>query len=85
MVASVVIYSASYCPYCDRAKSLFQKKGANYQEIDVTHDDNLREEMMRKSGGRKTVPQIFINDLHIGGCDDLHALEQERKLDPLLK
>jgi glutaredoxin 3 len=80
----IVIYTTSHCPYCVRAKNLLTRKGANYEEVNVENDPSLREAMVERAGGRRTVPQIFINDIHIGGCDDLHALEQEGKLDGLL-
>lgn len=83
-MAKVVIYSTPVCPYCVRAKSLIKQKGQEYEEIDVSKDPAIRESMMQKSGGRRTVPQIFIDDKHIGGCDDLYALEQNGGLDPLL-
>jgi glutaredoxin 3 len=78
------IYTTPICPYCVRAKSLLKKKGAAFEEIDVFMDADARSEMEAKSGGRQTVPQIFIGDRHVGGCDDLYALEQAGKLDPLL-
>ena len=81
---SVVIYTTNYCPYCVRAKMLLKQKGAEFEEIDVTHNEDLREEMTQKAGGRKTVPQIFIDETHVGGCDDLYALENAGKLDELL-
>jgi glutaredoxin 3 len=81
--SEIIIYTTNYCPYCVRAKSLLQKKQLNFKEIDVS-DDDLREEMIKKSGGRRTVPQIFINGNHIGGCDDLYELESKNKLDELL-
>jgi glutaredoxin 3 len=77
------IYTTPICPYCVRAKALLEKKGANFEEIDVLGDRGAREEMERKSG-RCTVPQIFIGDEHVGGSDDLHALDREGALDPLL-
>lgn len=80
----VIIYTKSYCPYCVKAKSLLDIKGAEYQEINVEEGDYL-EEMLKKSEGMKTVPQIFIGALHVGGCDDLYALEKEKKLDDLLR
>jgi glutaredoxin 3 len=80
----IIIYSKEVCPYCVKAKALLQRKGATFEEIKITNDA-LKEEMMKKSGGRMTVPQIFINDKHIGGCDDLYALEAAKKLDALLK
>lgn len=81
----VVIYSKDYCPYCDRAKNYFKSKGIPFQEIDVTHDEALFDEMLKKSNGRKTVPEIFIGDFHVGGWDDLYALAQQGKLDKLLE
>lgn len=83
-MASVVIYTTNYCPYCVKAKTLLERKGVSFQEIDVTNPDD-RTVMLEKSNGRRTVPQIFINDHHIGGCDDLYALEKEGKLDDLLQ
>lgn len=80
----VVIYTASYCPYCDRAKNLFKQQGVSYKEIDVT-DPTTRHEMIERAGGRKTVPQIFIGTTHIGGWDDLCALKTAGKLDDLLQ
>lgn len=84
MSANIIIYSTTYCPYCVRAKELLKRKGATFTEILVDEDDKKREEMVTKSN-RMTVPQIFINDQHIGGCDDLYALEQAGKLTPLLE
>jgi glutaredoxin 3 len=78
------VYTSQICPYCARAKSLLKKKGAVFEEIDVTMDDAARKEMLSRSGGARTVPQIFIGDTHIGGCDELYALEREGRLDPLL-
>lgn len=83
-MANIVIYSSNHCPYCDRAKQLFDQKGAKYTEIRVDLDPKEREVMMERSG-RRTVPQIFIDDQHIGGCDDLMALAMAGKLDMLLK
>jgi glutaredoxin 3 len=80
----IVIYTTPYCPYCVRAKMLLQRKGARYTEIDVAADSDLRSEMTTRSGGRRTVPQIFIGERHIGGCDDLMALDRQGGLDPLL-
>jgi glutaredoxin 3 len=80
----VTIYTTPICPYCVRAKSLLGKKGVTYDEVDVMMDQNAREEMLAKSGGARTVPQIFIGDTHVGGCDELYALDREGKLDPLL-
>lgn len=81
---TVRMYTTPICPYCARAKALFQKKGVEFQEIDVFMDADARKEMEQNTGGARTVPQIFIGDTHVGGCDDLHALEKEGKLDLLL-
>jgi glutaredoxin 3 len=81
---SVRIYTTPMCPYCVRAKSLLKKKGAAIEEVDIMMDMAAREEMEAKTGGARSVPQIFIGDTHVGGCDELYALEQDGKLDPLL-
>lgn len=81
---SIVIYSTNYCPYCDRAKMLLDSKGLTYTEIDVTEDESLRAEMVEKAEGRRTVPQIFINNTPIGGFDDLAAKNQSGELEVLL-
>jgi glutaredoxin 3 len=81
---SVVIYTTPLCPYCVRAKSLLGKKGVAFEEVDVMMDLKARERMLEKAGGARSVPQIFIGDTHVGGCDELYALEREGKLDPLL-
>ena len=82
----VVIYTKDYCPYCTKAKGLLTRKGVeHFTEIDITHDEALQKEMIEKSGGRKTVPQIFIGTTHVGGCDDLYALDAAGKLNDLLK
>lgn len=80
MSKTAIIYTKSYCPYCVKAKMLLSKHNINIIEIDVTDDSNLQNEMIEKSGGRKTVPQIFINSEHIGGCDDLEELIKAKKL-----
>jgi glutaredoxin 3 len=80
----IEIYSASYCPHCDRAKSIFDRYGLSYTTYDITTDAAGREECMNRSGGRTTVPQIFIDGTHIGGCDDLVAFEQAGKLKALV-
>ena len=80
----IIIYSKDYCPYCVKAKNLLKRKGVAFKEIDITHDEALQLEMITKSGGRKTVPQIIINGNPVGGSDDLHALERAGKLDTLL-
>jgi glutaredoxin 3 len=81
---SVEIYTTPFCPYCVAAKRLLQKKGVTYAETDVSRDPGLRQAMMQRAGGRHTVPQIFIGGHHVGGCDDLHALDHQGRLDPLL-
>lgn len=80
----ITLYSGPGCPYCLRAKALLQKKGAAFDEIDVRSDPAKLEEMRQRSQGRQTIPQIFIGERHVGGCDDLYALEAEGKLDALL-
>jgi len=79
----VVIYTTTVCPFCVRAKALLDRKNVSYEEINA-EDEKIRNQMIKKAGGAKSVPQIFIGDQHIGGSDDLHALEQDRKLDKLL-
>jgi glutaredoxin 3 len=78
------IYTTRYCPYCTAAKALLKKKGAVYNEIDVSGDWEQREVMIERANGQMTVPQIFIGATHVGGSDDLYALERAGKLDPLL-
>ena len=80
----VEIYTTPTCPYCAMAKRLLQKKGVSYAEIDVSRDPALRQAMTQRANGGRTVPQIFVGDTHVGGCDDLYALEDAGKLDPLL-
>lgn len=82
---TVEIYTTPTCPYCLAAKRLLAKKGAAFTEIDVSRDSDLREAMTARAGGRRTVPQIFIGGQHVGGSDDLHALDAEGGLDPLLE
>lgn len=79
----VTIYTRALCPYCTRALALLRHKGAEVTQIDVTFDTERKQEMVQRSG-RRTFPQIFIGDKHVGGCDDLHALEASGGLDPLL-
>lgn len=79
----ITIYSNSWCPFCRRAKMLLDHKGAGYSEINIEAEPAKRLEMIERTG-RTSVPQIFINELHVGGCDDLFALEQQGKLDALL-
>jgi len=81
---SVTIYTKPLCPYCVRAISLLKKKGATINEVSAAFDNEKRAEMMRRAGGARTYPQIFIGDHHVGGCDELYALEGAGKLDPLL-
>lgn len=83
-MTDIVIYTTFMCPYCARAKALLDRKGKAYTEIDVSYDAAQREEMTRKSGGRRTVPQIWIGERHVGGCDDLYDLDRAGQLDPLL-
>lgn len=83
-MAHVEIYSKFLCPYCARAKKLLESKGASYEEYDITMGGAKREEMLERSNGRHTVPQIFIDGRHIGGSDDLAELERNGQLDPLL-
>lgn len=83
-MAKIEIYSSPFCGYCYQAKALLTKKGAPFSEIDVMAEPARREEMVARANGRRTVPQIFINGQHIGGCDDIHALDAAGKLDPLL-
>jgi glutaredoxin 3 len=83
-MAEVTIYTTMTCPYCMRAKALLGKKGVKFHEIDVSGNAAKRDEMTTRAGGRYTVPQIFIGETHVGGCDDLYALEGAGKLDPLL-
>jgi glutaredoxin 3 len=88
-MSKVIIYSKTICPYCVKAKALIKRKSNNFDiemiEIKIDNNQDLHNEMKQKSGGRMTVPQIFINDIHVGGCDDLYALEEQKKLDELLK
>jgi glutaredoxin 3 len=80
----IEIYTTPLCGYCHAAKQLLTRKGAVFTEIDVSRDPDLRAAMMRRSQGARTVPQIFIGDLHVGGCDDLYALDSQGRLDRLL-
>ncbi|MDH4385264.1 MAG: glutaredoxin 3 [Caulobacter sp.] len=83
-MSKVEIYTRPFCGYCARALSLLNAKGADFREIEAGMDPALRNEMIQRSGGRATFPQIFIGGDHIGGCDDLMALESQGRLDPLL-
>ncbi len=80
----VTIYTRALCGYCAAAKRLLDSKGVAYVERDATFSPELRQEMIARANGRSTFPQIFIGDTHVGGCDDLHALERDGRLDPLL-
>jgi len=80
----ITVYSGPNCPYCQRAKMLLQKKGATFEDIDVRADAAQFDTMLKRTGGRKSIPQIFIADRHIGGCDELYALDAAGKLDALL-
>ena len=82
-MADVIVYSSSLCPFCYRATALLRKKGLPYREINVDMKPAVRAEMREKAGGRNTVPQIFIDGRHIGGCDDLFALDRQGGLDAL--
>jgi glutaredoxin 3 len=79
------IYTTPYCPFCIRAKKLLKDKNINFNEIDLSENPEKFEEMINKSNGAKTVPQIFVNDTHIGDCDQIHELENKGELDKLLK
>lgn len=83
-MAQVDIYTTTYCPYCVKAKNLLKNKGVAFTEHDVTGDDDARIKLVEMSGGRRTVPQIFINGVAVGGSDDLHELDAEGKLDHML-
>ncbi|MEZ0169239.1 glutaredoxin 3 [Microvirga sp. TS319] len=82
---SITIYTKGWCPYCSAAKELLTEKGAAFTEIDIEKTPGLRAEMIQKAGGRTTVPQIFIGETHVGGCDDLYALDNRGQLQPLLQ
>lgn len=83
-MAQVEIYTSPFCGYCHAAKRLLNQKGANFAEVDVIQNPDRRPEMESRANGRRTVPQIFIDGTHVGGCDDLYALDRAGKLDPLL-
>ncbi|UYY77676.1 glutaredoxin 3 [Sphingomonas sp. R1] len=83
-MAKVEIYTKAFCPYCTRAKNLLSAKGADYEEYDITMGGPKRAEMLERAPGRTTVPQVFIDGKHIGGSDDLAALDRQGGLDPLL-
>jgi glutaredoxin 3 len=83
-MATIEIYTKAFCPYCTRAKRLLDAKGVAYEEMDITFGGSKRAEMIQRSNGRTTVPQVFINGVHVGGSDDLAALEARGGLDPML-
>lgn len=83
-MANIEVYTTPFCPFCHRAKSLLESKGVGFTEIDVMMEPAKRSEMRERAGGRNTVPQVFIDGRHIGGCDDLTALDRAGGLDPLL-
>lgn len=83
-MATVDIYTIRYCPYCQDAKELLSQKGVTFREIDASGNHVIRQQMIERANGRSTFPQIFIGKTHVGGCDDLYALDQAGKLDPLL-
>jgi glutaredoxin 3 len=84
MAATVEIYTWRTCPFCIRAKSLLKAKGVTYTEYSIDGDEAARDKMAARSGGRRSVPQVFINDQHVGGCDDIHALDRAGELETLL-
>jgi glutaredoxin 3 len=84
-MADVTIYTRMGCGYCTAAKRLLERKGVPYEEHDASFSLELRQEMMRRANGRSTFPQIFIGNMHVGGCDDLHELERHGRLDALLE
>ena len=84
-MVDVVIYTRAYCGYCSMAKRLLDREGIAYRELDATGDPALRQEMIRRAGGRSTFPQIFVGAHHVGGCDDLHALHGSGGLRRLLE
>jgi len=82
---NIIMYTGPMCNFCDAAKRLFLRNNIKYEEIDITSKDGLRDEMIKKSNGRRTIPQIFFGDYHVGGYVELRALEKENKLKDLLK
>ena len=83
-MSKVVIYTAGLCPYCHRAKELLRAKGVSFDEVDLTGRPGERDALCNKAGGRNKVPQIWIGEAHVGGCEDLHCLDRDGKLDALL-
>ncbi len=84
-MSGVVMYSSRFCPFCSAAKRLLAARGVSFEEIDVDFEPERRTEMMARAGGRHTVPQIFVGEHHVGGCDELYALERAGELAPLLE
>jgi len=80
----IEIYTTNYCPFCVKAKSLLKKKNIKFSEIDVSNNETIREKMTAMASGARSVPQIFVDNVHIGGCDIIYKLDQEKKLDKLL-
>ena len=83
-MAKVEMYTTMWCGYCARARNLLNRKGVDFEDIDVEADTSKRTEMVERAGGRTTVPQIFIDGVHVGGSDDIHALDDDGRLDPML-
>lgn len=83
--AKIEVYSGDYCPYCVRAKSLLKQRGLDFIEYNVQSDPEKRTDMMKRSNGGRSIPQIFINDKHVGGCDDLYALDKKGQLETWLE
>jgi glutaredoxin 3 len=83
-MAQVELYTTMWCPFCARARALLERKGVAYSNVDLDEEPNRRDEMIKRASGRRTVPQIFIDGEHIGGCDDIMALDRAGKLDPKL-
>ena len=81
---NIVMYTGPMCAFCDAAKRLFKRNNASFKEIDIGNDLSIREEMIKKSSGRRTVPQIFINDVHIGGCDELYEMDRKGTLNDII-
>lgn len=84
-MADVTIYTRPMCPYCVRAVQLLKQKGVDFEEIDAGFDRARKDEMIERAGGKRTFPQIFIGQTHVGGCDEMFALERQGKLDPMLE
>lgn len=84
-MSKVTIYTRAFCPYCTRAVSLLEKKGVDFTEIDAGMDPDKKQEMVSRAGGARTFPQIFVGDTHVGGCDEMMAMERAGKLDPLIQ